>query len=278
MKRSISLSTCLSLTLLLTLVMATNSPAGACPDKDDFEDGVIDTGRWTVGGAPRGWDPGNPPDTGNWQYEHKEVMNPVDGYLMAHVWGPESGNSYGAEAWVRTNYNFNDGKPYIINFTWEPKFAEDHHNVYFIQVTNGYISEENNIHWARQPNVPGTVDLLWDPDPSVDYRGQPVSKEPGKLTWSIEIDLDYLEPPWPGVPIPVATLYDGPDATGWVLNTEKLLKNEPWYIRFMVVDGTSAGYPAGDAQLNLYDYECIPEPATVLLLGLGGLVLKRRRA
>jgi len=72
---------------------------------DDYDDGVIDTSLWVFGGGKRGWQQ-RPPGDGNWNYSHEEVVDPTDGYLKARVWGPRSGNTYGAEAWVRTFYNF----------------------------------------------------------------------------------------------------------------------------------------------------------------------------
>ena len=55
-------------------------------------------------------------------------------------------------------------------------------------------------------------------------------------------------------PSGIARLYDSPDASGNLIREEDLDPGYEWYLRFMVSDGTSAGFPAGDAQLNLYEF------------------------
>lgn len=217
---------------------------------DDFEDGVIDSSLWAIGGAKRGWDLSNPSDTGSWNYSHEEITDPIDGYLNMRVWGPTSGNTYGAEAWVRTNTDFNDGINHIINFTWEPEFIDYHYNTYFIQVTDGYISPENTLHWALGSDYAGTVNLLREENLQGDLtRGWIFENEPspGKLDYSITID-----------PSGVARLYDSPNATGTLIYESALDLAYPWYVRFMVSDGTSAGFPAGDARLKLYSFSPVP--------------------
>jgi|GEM_PF-3837598 len=215
---------------------------------DDFEDGVIDSSLWVTGDAKRGWNPSNLSDTGNWDYSHEEITDPIDGYLNMRVWGPTSGNTYGAEAWVRTSTDFNDSANHIINFTWEPEFIDYHYNLYFIQVTDGYISP-GTLSWARHSDYAGTVNLLWD---SEDARGWQFDERldnvpsPGKLQYSITID-----------PSGVARLYDSPNATGTIIYESALDLAYPWYVRFMVSDGTSAGFPAGDARLKLYDFSSV---------------------
>jgi len=207
---------------------------------DDFEDGVIDTTLWVVDGENRGCGPPCGSNTGDWNYTHQEITDPIDGYLELHVWGPASGNTYGAEAWVRTSHDFNDGSNYTINFTWEPDFDESHYNYYFIQVTDGYISSENNLHWNLE-SYPGTCNLLRNPETG--NIGESIGTSPGKLNWSVKIE-----------PSGVARLYDGSNATGTLKYECSLDSAYPWYIRFMVSDGTSSGFSAGDAQLNLYDF------------------------
>ena len=92
---------------------------------------------------------------------------------------------------------------------------------------------------------PGTANLIHDPDfndtPGIFFREGEASF--GKVTWSITIDSTGT-----------ARLYDGPDASGTLLGEEALDPAYLWYLRFMVSDGTSAGFSAGDAQLNLYDF------------------------
>jgi len=262
-------------------LMLFGTNASATYFSDDFEDGEINDSLWVWGGAKRGWNPSNPSDTGNWKYSHKEITDPMDGYLQMRVHGPTSGNTYGAEAWIRTTQNFNDGNSWTINFTWEPEFHDSHYNFYHIQITDGYISPDNYIHWAREYDCPGTENLLWTIFPDnelIQGKGFYNAAMPGKLTWSITIDPFY-EKVWPPPTyyVPVARLFTGPDGTGWELDRQELDLNYPWYVRFMVSDATSAYFPAGDTRLNLYSFEAIPEPTTILLLGLGGLAVIRKR-
>lgn len=206
---------------------------------DSFEDGIINTNLWEVGGRAIDAFGG-----GAWNYENVEVVDTIDGYLSNHVWGTVSGLTYGAEAWVRTKYDFNDGQQHTINFTWEPTFADyDYHtNIFYIQITDGYIATNQDLFW-QQSDYPGTSDLLWDSNSTGKGWGFENEPSPGKLNWSITID-----------PSGIARLYDGPNATGNLLRQENLDSTYPWYIRFMVSDGTSSGFPAGDARLNLYNF------------------------
>ena len=208
---------------------------------DQFEDGIIDTNLWTVGGRTFDAFGG-----GAWNYENVEIVDATDGYLYNHVWGTVSGLTYGAESWLRTNYDFNDGKYHTINFTWEPNFAgTDYHvNAFYIQITDAYLiaHSDHNLFW-QQSNYIGTSDLLWDTNST--WKGWVFENEaaPGKLNWSITIN-----------PSGLARLYDAPDASGQLIGEEPLELPYPWYIRFMMSDGTSSGFPAGDAWLNLYNF------------------------
>jgi len=231
---------------------------------DDFEDGVIDTSLWIVGGGGRGWRADDPIGAGDWDYSHEEFIDPTDGYLRTRVWGPPSGLTYGGEAWVCTVQNFNDGKNYVINFTWEPEFLDYHSNWYYIQITDGYIPERADYHWLnRWPPLPpvteadlaGTYNLLWHTDPvNGPIRGLNFENSPsiGKVSWSIAIDEAG-----------VARLYDGPDTTGSLLHEATLDLSYPWYVRWIVSDGTSSGFPGGDARLKLYDYSALCGPADI---------------
>jgi hypothetical protein len=233
---------------------------------DDFEDGVIDGSKWIYGGEKRGYD-GSP--SGSWQWSHQEITDSSDGYLRAHVWGPYTGNTYGAEAWIRTTQNFNDGGNYVINFTWKPDFADTHHNQYRVQITDGYIPAGVPFHWQDDEMV-GTTNLLWQQTQTGDwvnnwyYENQTT---PGKLKMSLEI-----------LPTGIARLYNAPDKDGSLLREESLDLTKDWYFRLMINDGTSAGFGAGDAWFDIYDVKVVPEPATLLLFGLGGLILRRRKA
>lgn len=235
---------------------------------DDFEDGSINTGVWDFGGEKRGY---NSAPAGSWEWTHEEIINASDGYLRAHVWGPYTGNTYGAEAWIKTKRNFNDGQDYLINVTWQPDFADSHYNMYFLQVTDGYIPISSPFHWQLYEE-PGTTDLLWtQSDATGDWsRGWTYSNKPtpGKLDWSLEI-----------LPSGVAYLYDAPDKGGALIRQESLDLTKDWYFRLMVNDGTSSGFGAGDAWFDIYDFEVIPEPATLLVLFIGAILfsVKRKR-
>jgi len=215
---------------------------------DDFEDGVIDTSLWVVGGRNVSWSPSDP---GSWTWSHDEVISDPgdpDGYLRLRVKGPGSGNSYGAIAWLRTTYNFNDGRDYTLNFTWKADVEDSHCNRHYIQVTDGYIPSFQEFHgWyfdSPNPGMDGTIDLLWE----IDSQGNPhlghwYPSDGPKQTWSITIS-----------PSAVARLYDGPDATGSLLHEATLNLSKPWFVSLMVADATSAGFPAGDTRLNLYHF------------------------
>lgn len=213
---------------------------------DDFEDGVIDSTLWVWGGLNRATSGGQ---GGSWQWSHEETVA-SDGYLSMRVWGPTSGNTFGSEAWVRTLYDYNDGAYHTINFTWEAAVQDSHYNQYYIQVTDGYISPNGTSHWPfGEAPITGTTDLLWRADP-VEHPGASYPSGLAKGTRSITID------PAAGV----ARLYDSPNASGTLLREEPLYPGYPWYVRFMVVDATSAGFPAGDIRLNLYDFASFSSP------------------
>ena len=270
------------------VVLALVSLAHAGGDfSDDFEDGSIDPGNWVTGGERRAYygAPG-----GSWTWSHNETVydgGDSDGYLQMGVAGPYTGNTYGAEAWIRTSYDYNDGGWHMANFKWKAEFYDGsvnpHCNQYYIQVTDGYIPPDAYVHWGWNqtawdsiPELAATVNLLWDYNSETDVwrrggsiHGSPISQVPQGIpeTWSILID-----------PSGTAKLYDGPDATGSLLRTEALDPSNPWYLRFMVIDATSSGFGAGEARLDLYSFSSeVPEPATMSLLAMGGLVLLKRR-
>lgn len=214
---------------------------------DQFEDNAIDPALWTLGGSRRSATVDDPSE-GQWTVAHYETLldeGSEDGYLQMRVDGPESATTFGAEAWIRTTYDYNDGNAHTINFTWATEVLESHFNRYQIQITDGYVptaAENNDLNWAAS-GVEGTTDLLWGVG-----DGEPVpylysdSDEPIS-TWSILID-----------PTGTATLYNGADGTGDLLHEADLADEGPWHVRLMVTDGTSSGFSAGDARLNLYSY------------------------
>lgn len=249
--------------LAFVMVMCLASPTVADPVwADDFGNGVIDSSLWVVGGSKRG---GFEPGTGDWQWSHDEIVA-SDGYLRTRVWGPQSGISYGAEGWVRTTYDYNDGSDYMIKFTWEAdpndvgSGSPRHTDVYAIQITDGSIPGGTSDHWLDSDGE-GWTNL---------FHVRPLGDDLGPVEWSIYIDGTD----------DTATLFEGPDNT-WPMSDEgekTLPVDHAWYVRFIGQDMTSAGFTAGDNLLNLYDFSSVPEPATLSLLLLGGLVaLKRRR-
>ena len=77
---------------------------------------------------------------GNWTTSETEHS----GYVELSVQGPTSGNTYGAESWIRTTYDFNDGKDHVINFRWQPTFRDPHFNHYFIHYFIHYFNHYFN--------------------------------------------------------------------------------------------------------------------------------------
>lgn len=273
--------------LWIVVVLVLVTPAGVFAEpavsvfSDEFEDNSIDPNHWVYGGERRGY-AGAP--AGSWTWSHDETVydgtvNNVgdpDGFLQMSVIGPYTGNTYGAEVWLRTSHDYNDGGWHTANFRWKAVVGDDHVNQYFIQITDGYIPLTEPFHWQyrepRAPELAGTIDLLWTYNPTSEewHRGGCLCKtDPNPHvpqscpdTWSIIID-----------PSGTARLYDEPDGAGSLLREEALDHSYPWYVRLMVNDGTSAGFGAGEARLNLYSFSAVPEPSTIALLIAGGLCL-----
>jgi hypothetical protein len=232
---------------------------------DDFEDGGINSTLWVVGGVRTSY---LSQPAGNWQASHTET----GGSLQTKVWGPASGATYGYYAWVRTTYNFNDGQSYKINFTWEP-LTDNWADYQFIQITDGYAPEDKLYHYFAFDSPPETTNLLW-----YEQGGTPIDCWPtAKIQELNGQGITQLSMSISITPDGTARLYDSPDLTGNLLWERILNPSVEWYLRFMISDATSAGFGAGDSGFNLYDIEAevIPEPATILLLTLGGLALRR---
>lgn len=212
--------------------------------EDDFADSAIDTGLWRVVGR-RGGAPGL--GTGSWKYSFTEGGSP-DGYLEARVWGPASGISYWGEASARTLYDFNDGRRWLINFTWEARVSTGRHvDVFAFQVTDGGFPNSGNGFWMLNGDLPGTVTL--------GALGNNVSTRPlfpspplSKRTWSLTIE-----------PAGKATLYPAPNGEGGSLSETALDPSRKWHVRFLALDATSAGFPPGDDAFRLYDFSAYPE-------------------
>jgi hypothetical protein len=209
---------------------------------------VINTALWDVGGTKGGV---GGPGTGGGQWYNQEIAGP-DGYLQARATTPQSGNTYGSDAWTMTQYNFNDGQDWVVTFTWEADIQSDtafpwwpgattpwHADYHLIEITDGRTDWSPGIYLhPPSAQLPGTV-WLYETNGS----------EMGPVTWSILIDAQAR----------TATLYEGPDGTGPIYSTATLDPSLPWHIRFITVVGTSLGFGAKDCRINLYDFS-----ATVL--------------
>jgi len=204
---------------------------------ENFEDGVIDTNMWVVGGSNGGNDG---PGSGDGQWYNNEITA-TDGYLQARATTPESGNTFGAQAWTRTVYNFNDGNDWIVNFTWEPDIqtlGEQNADFHLIEITDGRTDWSDGLYVHPLDKIlPGTQQL---------YLSNGVDFSP--TDWSIVIDASDA----------TATLYEGTNGTGTMHPVKTLDEGLPWYVRFIVTTGTSAGYPAKDCRINLYSFTAMP--------------------
>ena len=214
---------------------STGSDPGTVTIADDFEDGTIDTGLWDVGGWK--WGVGGI-GSGGYSWSHDEIQA-TDGYLRARIQGPTSGNTYGAAARVRTKYNYNDGAEHVINFTWGADVSANHVDYYAIQVTKGY-APYNNYTLLASDHADWTQ-LYFAGNPAGGGAGQ-VDLAP--TSWSIKIDGASN----------TASLYEGPNLTGDLHSSKGLNSGEPWYVEFILSDGTSAGYPGTDNSLFLYSF------------------------
>lgn len=199
--------------------------------RDDFEDGVIDTSLWIVGGSKGGW---NGAGAGNGRWFNDEISS-KDGYLQARATTPATGNTYGSQAWTTTVHNFNDGRSWLINFKWEADIqtiGKRHADMHGIEITDGRINWDSGFYIHHYEKT-GTKQLYWS-------NGEKLY--PSK--WSIYIDSTNR----------TATLYEGPDGTGTIHSTKVLDKSLPWYLRFITAVGTSSGFPAKDCSIKLYSF------------------------
>lgn len=236
---------------------------------DDFSDGSVNPTYWVTGTGWRG-------EYDAWSHAVTEGGNS----MQLKVAGPATGNSCAGEAWVRTTFNYNDGKAHTIDFTWEPKISDNHVNMFQISVTDGYITprvggaSNENFYWLLYPRA-GTTDLLWGGMPQgqpempvwwLATEETPAAVNPGMLNWSVTID-----------PSGVARLYDAPGATGNMRREGQLDASDAWYLRFLVEDGSSSGFGPGASELNLYsihsESETVPEPSSIALFLIGAISL-----
>ena len=230
--------------LLLLAVAPSRNAAQAAECSDNFDDGVINSALWEVGGEKRGV---GGFDSGDWQFSITEVVA-ADGYLQVRVFGPTSGNTFGADAWVRTKCNYNDGLNHSLNFRWGFSVNADHIDAFAIQISNGDVDNtSDNVEWffgdsTDTKNLYLTAsDLGPISTPCANTAGQ---GNMSATAWSIGIDSTNRK----------ATLYDGPNLSGNVLCQKDLDVDQAWYVRFIIMDATSAGFPAGDNSLLLYEF------------------------
>ncbi len=157
---------------------------------------------------------------------------------------------------MRTNYDYNDGCSHIVNFRWGADVNAYHVDGYNISITTGSdpVGYNNfydlNDMWhtdnANNTRLYWTISDLGLPPPN--NQGQ---QDLPPTDWSIWIDAADE----------TATLYQGPNLTGTALPTMPLTAGSPWYLRFYLMDATSAGYPGTDNYLFLYSYSsAVPAP------------------
>ncbi len=193
---------------------------------DNFEDNIINTSLWNVGGSKGGY-PG--PGSGNGEWDNVEM----NGYLQAHSYVPTSGITYGAQAWTTTQKNFNDGHCWLINFTWSGDVLTDN-GFHATEITDGSTNWQDGYYGDGHWNVAGTVQMYHELNTS----------NVGPYEWSIVIDKGDSK----------ATLFEGPYGTGNVHSTQQLDDGNPWYLRFISAVATSAGFPEKTSNINLHDF------------------------
>jgi hypothetical protein len=231
------------------------------PNHTDF------THYWTHGGQKIGWNGGA---QSAWSFSH----NPIDsgnGVEMRIV-GPQSGGSYGAEAWVKTTMNFNDGNDWLINFSWNAVRRDQFSNRLQLQITDGYIDPSQFIYWECR-DIPGTTNLLTDKDIwglNDNNSNYFMFLAESMGIWAETLQNYSLEIS----PNGKARLFNAYDLKGNLLTEKTLDKNYPWYFRVMAKDATSAGIPAGDFSINVHDVSAtqVPEPSTSMLLITAGVL------
>jgi hypothetical protein len=236
---------------------------------DDFEDGVVNTAFWDADGSEDGhggfggfsatatstlltsvldlWDAA---------YSNVEIIA-SDGYLQARAKTPKSECTEGAQAWIRTKQDFNDGKSHLIDFKWQAdvRTACNPGGLAGLigQFSSGSVDTANaELHAIEitdgRTNWPGGLYLWCFPGHQMVGTVQLYQTNGANLAaacWSIVIDGQGK----------TATLYGGPNATGEVRSICDLDPSLHWYVRFITVVGTGPHFSAAkDCSLNLYDF------------------------
>ncbi len=224
------------------LLLSEVHPTGPVVFSDNFTDGKIDPKLWAFGGRNCSW---TAESRGKWESSVEEKAAP-DGYLELRVHGPPSPNTFGAAAWARTKYDFNDGHAYLINFTWSAELVDTHVNQFFVQMTDGRMPTFEQEHkfgsWVYKP-PDDTSNMLWHKDTNGQLNPWRVlAEEDPPETWSVTID-----------PAGRACLYDHPNAGGQVQHKTQLQDDSPWHLQWIIYDATSLGCPAGTCQLRIHE-------------------------
>lgn len=186
--------------------------------------------------------------------------------MNLRVYGPQMANTYGAEAWLRTIHDFNDGNDYTINFTWGFDANAYHIDYMAIQITDGSIVQDSNYNWYYS-GAPGTTNIYakFSSGPNPDYGMVDTPPQ----TWSIVLNASSA----------TAYVYDAANGGGMLLSTSSLDTHTPWYLRFITTDATSSGFPEGDDTFSLYDFRAhacgsaVPDGSASGLLLISSAVL-----
>ncbi|NOT01408.1 MAG: hypothetical protein HOP29_12355 [Phycisphaerales bacterium] len=116
--------------------------------------------------------------------------------------------------------------------------------MYAIQIAEGGAAATANLFWYGLAE--GGVD---GPEWRNIYFNY-LQPDVGQDDWSIVIDAGTN----------TATVYDGPNLSGNLVGQNSLPTDQEWHLRFIHLDGTSGGFPAGDNLLNLYSISSVSVP------------------